>query len=40
MFGFFFLFLKKVLSTRHVAARPTVTWGKQSDANLMFEVFI
>lgn len=36
----FFSFLKKVLSTRHVAARPTVTWGKQSDANLMFEVFI
>lgn len=30
----------KVFSTTNMATRPTVSWGKQSDANLMFEVFI
>ncbi|XP_011605717.1 protein FAM180B isoform X1 [Takifugu rubripes] len=37
---FLFQQMLQVLSTRHVAARPTVTWGKQSDAKLMFEILL
>lgn len=36
----FVYFSFEVFSTTNMATRPMVSWGKQSDANLMFEVFI